>query len=974
MKIKHIKHNACRLLSLLLVVAALSGLLTIGAWAATYEQNTMTLSVEVGEPTSAGYVQAKIYASGTISASETYESGYSDGVLGGTFGVTVPEGLEFVSLSPNSTKKYSERDSKVWGLSWFGSTMPYQFAILLSDNSEDTNPETFQTYKITSWLGGDKVLFATAVFKVKDDAYGDQVIGISDDTVFYRGDTASTPVNLVKQSATLSLPSATLKFDANGHGTAPAAQTVAVGGTVTEPEDPTATGYTFGGWYTEPACTTEYTFGALNADTTVYAKWTPKNYTVTFDEMGGALPEGTANTKSVTYDSAYGALPTPTREGYKFGGWYLGETQITDTSTVTTADDHTLVAKWTEKAQIGFDTALQEFECGETIGYVPRPFVFEGTAPTEGYTVYYIVAGVETTTPPTAIGSYSVRITRAEDDTYQKVNQTIEPALVITKKLVTEPTQGESQWIYDGTVRNFTYTVGDDSAYTVTADSASAGTNAGTYTITFQLKDKANYQWKTTGNSDDLVFTYTIHKAELSKPSLTQDSFEYDGTAKTVTLTPLDDMYELVASTATATDAGIHEAKVVIKEAFRGNYKWADEDAAVYEIELLYAIGAKIVTAPTEGSGTYTYNASQQTYAFGSAGDEADYTVTGNKQKDAGTYTVTVSLKDKTNTAWADGTTDDLTFTFTIAKADQATPTGVTAENESIFKKGDGKITGVDKTMEYSADDGKTWTKISGNKLENLKPGEYKVRYAETDNCNASPDASVTVGEGTKLKASFNTGAGSDVDDQTNLGYGDALTKPEATYDGFTLVGWYKEDSYKHAWDFATDRMGDEDITLYAKWELSIGIEGDARFTEGKAPAEGVKIIVGKGLDQTADTKTIELQKVTVDGKKLDAENYTVAYGEDGLTITLKQEYLNTLADDEYEIGVVVESEHLNGTERKLSVTLTVDPVQGAAGKPAAKPGKAVKTGDSSDLLLWSVLTLGAGAGLVCIGKKRREN
>lgn len=100
MKIKHIKHNACRLLSLLLVVAALSGLLTIGAWAATYEQNTMTLSVEVGEPTSGGYVQAKIYASGTISASETYESGYSDGVLGGTFGVTVPEGLEFVSLSP----------------------------------------------------------------------------------------------------------------------------------------------------------------------------------------------------------------------------------------------------------------------------------------------------------------------------------------------------------------------------------------------------------------------------------------------------------------------------------------------------------------------------------------------------------------------------------------------------------------------------------------------------------------------------------------------------------------------------------------------------------------------------------------------------------------------------------------------------------------------------------------------------------
>lgn len=52
---------------------------------------------------------------------------------------------------------------------------------------------------------------------------------------------------------------------------------------------------------------------------------------------------------------------------------------------------------------------------------------------------------------------------------------------------------------------------------------------------------------------------------------------------------------------------------------------------------------------------------------------DVDYTVTGNSQTNAGDHTVTVALKDKATTAWADGTTADKTYTFTIK---QATPTG----------------------------------------------------------------------------------------------------------------------------------------------------------------------------------------------------------------------------------------------------------------------------------------------------------
>ena len=48
--------------------------------------------------------------------------------------------------------------------------------------------------------------------------------------------------------------------------------------------------------------------------------------------------------------------------------------------------------------------------------------------------------------------------------------------------------------------------------------------------------------------------------------------------------------------------------------------------------------------------------------------DSALYTVAGNKQTDVGTYTVTVSLKPYEGLTWADGTTDNVTFTFVIAE------------------------------------------------------------------------------------------------------------------------------------------------------------------------------------------------------------------------------------------------------------------------------------------------------------------
>lgn len=79
--------------------------------------------------------------------------------------------------------------------------------------------------------------------------------------------------------------------------------------------------------------------------TNVYVTYTANKYNVSLDSGDGTVDPSSIE---VTFDSAYGTLPTPVHANanYKFGGWYLGEEQVTDETVVKTAEDHTLTAKW----------------------------------------------------------------------------------------------------------------------------------------------------------------------------------------------------------------------------------------------------------------------------------------------------------------------------------------------------------------------------------------------------------------------------------------------------------------------------------------------------------------------------------------------------------------------------------------------------------------------------------------------------
>lgn len=67
----------------------------------------------------------------------------------------------------------------------------------------------------------------------------------------------------------------TVSFDLQGHGSTIDAQTINYGAKATQPTAPTATGYTFGGWYKEAGCTNAWNFetDVVTSTTTLYAKW-----------------------------------------------------------------------------------------------------------------------------------------------------------------------------------------------------------------------------------------------------------------------------------------------------------------------------------------------------------------------------------------------------------------------------------------------------------------------------------------------------------------------------------------------------------------------------------------------------------------------------------------------------------------------------------------------------------------------------
>ncbi|MCD8040072.1 MAG: hypothetical protein LUF82_00945, partial [Clostridia bacterium] len=442
---------------------------------------------------------------------------------------------------------------------------------------------------------------------------------------------------------------------------------------------------------------------------------TASGYSDTYDGSAhtGSVTS-TASGYSVAYGTTEGTYDETSAPEYTNAGTYVVYYKVTaDNYEDVTGSFIVEIAKATyDMDGVSFSDTTVTYDGDE------HSIVISGTLPT-GVSVTYVGSG-------TNAGTYTITaIFTGDSDNYEAIDYKT-ATLTISKATVTAPTAGTSSYTYDGTTK--TYTLDTNDAYTISG--TTSATNAGTYTVTVVLNDTTNYTWSN-GTTAAITYSWTINAQSVSVPTLNASTYTYDGTTftfvnsgtgynvyngtgsevgtYTVTVSlassnyvwstgsTADITYTVViveAGTTTVINeptitttsytytgaeiefltsgtgytvyngSGTNVGEYTVVVTLSANYIWSDGTSTAKTYT--FTITSAEITAPSEDTTEFTYTGSELTYTL----DTNDaYTISGNKQTDAGTYTVTVTLNDTINYVWADGSTDPVTYTWTIAKA-----------------------------------------------------------------------------------------------------------------------------------------------------------------------------------------------------------------------------------------------------------------------------------------------------------------
>ena len=415
---------------------------------------------------------------------------------------------------------------------------------------------------------------------------------------------------------------------------------------------------------------------------------------------------------------------------------------------------------------------------------------------------------------------------------------------------------------------------------TTSYNSATAPTNAGTYTVTYKVPDtNTNY----TGT---FSVAFTIKKAQLEKVALVKDTFEYTGD-------------EIVS----------------------------------------------------DGSNFYSTK-------MNISGDI--------KATNVGNYSITVSLKDKDNYEWKDGTTTDLVLNWSITQAtpNYTVPTGLTSVKGKILAdvvlptgftwNAPATVLTVGKTK-YKA----TYTPVDTTNYKTITDIDIEVVVKNTFNVITSVDGGngtitpsiIGAVEGTKVEITFTPNAGYMIDKVL-------VNTVEATVTGNTIELTVDEEknvavSYKKI-PFTVTVKDVDGATITPNGAVAVSYGEDKEFTiTANSGYKLVKVLVD-GTDKTADmvgdtlkltniTSNINLEvvvkkivyevteganqkytitknneakfkinadfrlfddgKVYVDNELVDPKNYTAESG--STIITLKKEFVDTLSVGEHTLKVL---------------------------------------------------------------------
>ena len=281
---------------------------------------------------------------------------------------------------------------------------------------------------------------------------------------------------------------------------------------------------------------------------------------------------------------------------------------INDPDVIATEVTLTIVPREVEIESSGIDSGAYSGEPVDlsTLFTAPNGVNDEGALQLE----FVITVDDENSNEILNAGTYSVTASLAESET----NYTAKPVTItytVTKLAIPKPQDAEEPIVYDGTEHDVTPTVPE---YKV-VNGTTKETDAGNYSFTIALADKANTEWEG-GTSDDITVTWSITPATVKitgeDSSKTYDGQEVDprrlftasngvdGRPIELTVTVDGDKtilnagtYTVSAKPTSANYAGACEVKYIIQKASPSVTVKVDTDTTYYSSQSLYDIAIK---------------------------------------------------------------------------------------------------------------------------------------------------------------------------------------------------------------------------------------------------------------------------------------------------------------------------------------------------------------------------------------------
>lgn len=507
--------------------------------------------------------------------------------------------------------------------------------------------------------------------------------------------------------------------------------------------------------------------------------------------------------------------------------------------------------------------------------------------------------------------------------------------------------------VNDGTVNVSDLEVKYQGTGTTSYNSATAPTNAGTYTVTYKVPDtNTNY----TGT---FSVAFTIKKAQLEKVTLVKDTFEYTGSDITPTLNNINSNIEVTGDTK-AKNVSNNTITAKIKDI--SNYEWKDGSNGDLTINWSITQATPDYTVPTELTSVkgkvladvvlptgFTWNAPATVLTVGT-----------------NTYKATFTPGDTTNykTITDIDIEVDVKNTFNVI-------TSVPGGNGTITPSKIDVIEGSKVKITFTPNTGYMIDKVLVNGIEKTATGnEIEITVDEEKTVEVSYKKipfTITVEEV--------TGATVNPDGTVTVSYGDNKDFTITANTGYKLVKVLVNDVEK-ALDGNTLKL--KNITSNMKIKVVV---------------EKIEYKVIEGAEQTYTiTEDTEVRfridadyslfnnKVYVDNVLVDSSNYTSKSG--STIIVLNKDYVDTLAVGEHRLKVAF----ADGGEAETTFTIAKkaennnDNENNTPSKPEDKEemkdnGSNPKTGDN--IMLYVAIASMSIIGLVAttiVAKKKKMN